>query len=135
MTDELKAAVERLRDPNRNWFVLNDRPETGDNWLAKLHPDVEADINTLLAEHPPDDETPVGEAWWKTTNASKALSPRGRPVWELSGGEADEMTLHWFTDTRELWLKWEGHITTNPTPTRVRLLCRALGIELKEPDA
>lgn len=53
MSHEGRAAAQRLRDESRNWFALNEEPQPGDQWLAKLHPDVERDINILLADYPP----------------------------------------------------------------------------------
>ncbi len=117
MTDEVLAAADSLRKSLLPLLELHGWHESA------------AELRTVLAEHPSDDNEPVEAGWWGNTFDTQHV--------ELSG-----CFLLYLRDDGHIALHAEGPrcddsvytLTLEPIKTRgdVRRLCRVLGIELKE---
>lgn len=135
MTDELKAAAERLRQMRAASNAYDggypDTPEG--RWQSQM--DHLALAEAYLSEHLPDEDEPADRAWRESVGFKTYDSPELRL--RLPGGSwGHEIELlcglylsayddgDWFLD--------EAHWMTNPTRGQVRLLCHALCVTLED---
>lgn len=123
MTD-LRKAAERLRDflENRNGRNTLGTHLTGD----KTYDDLADVALAYLSEHPADDDEPIDEAWLRTINCTHDLEPGGASFrWDATSMLITEDGVTF--DTKAGY----GCNVKLKTRRDVRLLCKALGIELE----
>ena len=113
MNDKLKAAAERLRVLFESGCEV--RSVYGEDYEHDYSDDITRIAIQYLAEHPADDDEPIGEWWYATLSDSfKLLEVKWSPA--------------------ELWIEFAGWALTvksNPTKGDVRRLCAALGVTLE----
>lgn len=130
---DVRAAAESLRD---HAWLERFRKANYDNSFNLLSPTacndiaryVDKFIDTVLAEHPADDETPITELWWCDMNGGSRFmfSSDERLMLYLAVDGMIELCVT--NGLREISYKLQ-HIKTRGD---VRRLCRALGVEVKE---
>ena len=119
MRDELKAAIQQYRD--------RAYPDTNDGW-CDCDADAKIIADAYLAEHPADDDEPASEAWLTSVKWEAVGN-----TWYCMSAKEGQPILMWVRvdgSLRIAGLKEASRI--NATRGDVRLLCRALGIELTE---
>lgn len=117
---ETQAAAERLLKP----YEQVERPWKDGQVVARAY---------LRAQHPADDDVPVDEEWLQAVGFLKG---RQRLHWETRHGD-----WYWELGPVRCWPKQNKWMVGGTVVKRqtirgdVRLLCRALGVELKEGDS
>ncbi len=129
MSDELRAAAERLRRYEAGERMADVYGTEIHAWDQMYRMDVHRVAQAYLAEHPEDDDVEIDESW---------LTVVGK--WDADGcnfdlGPVDNLILQMEDDVA--WLCSDDtvpvRIGVKENRGSVRRLCRALGVELKEP--
>lgn len=115
MNGEVKAAAERLRGFDADCLG---------GWVgSEKAKEIAADVRTLLAEHPADDDVPVTEEWLKSQGVafnSRGVNAERPKLWRLLFVERAPC---------DYLLSIPAELL--PTRQSVRLLLRALGVEVR----
>lgn len=136
MSNELKAAVERLRKAGMDGWMLAypERPSFGHP--SRQMEDWEIIAAAYLAEHPEDDDVLVTEEWVASLHPPRYWEAGAEYSWpSVSLCYAVEVPGNSLVCCQGFYI--DGRISPIPlshikTRGDVRRLCRALGIELKE---
>ena len=124
---DARAAAERMRA----WLALPEPKGVTDRHydggVGQYDIDSEILVNSYLAEHPADDETPMTELWWCDMNGGSRFMylSEERLMLYLA---VDGMIELCVTDCLQEISYKLPHIKTRGD---VRMLCRALGVEVK----
>ena len=127
-TDEVKQARERLRGNEDLWIEYGGQHDDLDALLYLAHND--------LAEHPADDDEPVTVEWLDAL-FTRSCKTHSHPNWRASGESRHGFRFVFHDSVLHVGVIFNGTtgIATCKTRGDVRRLCRALGIELKQPEA
>lgn len=126
MSDELRAAAETYLECAKLFEEPSDRFSMDDG-IVMLGAGHQLAV-AYLAEHPADDDEPL------TDESLRAIGfelDKDAPSWAVVIGKKPHRVRITFAGQPCLRIE-EMEIKVNPTRGDIRLLCRALGIELKE---
>lgn len=130
MSDELRAAVERLMNPK----ARNDRNVLNSWWPVMIR-DLTVVANAYVEEHPADSETPIDDEWLRSVKGRKHEWHPDK--WEFYRDDALPVGLWRVDDGWKAMLIYAEHAAScirRGLKTRgdFRKLASALGIELEE---
>ena len=141
MTDELKAAAERIRrisGGENRVEVYGTTEKLSDGKWRNPHNDLLELVDAFLAEHPADDDVAIAEEWLK----SVGFTEEGKQRWPVlvspqssKNGPICRIYYEPLNGCDGWQIGWKdacGSIPTLDTRSEVRQLCIALRITLKE---
>ena len=133
---DVTKAAERLRRTNKGEFLCNVYETIEAQPMGELYElyqkDKEAVVAAYLAEHPPDSELAIDEAWLRSVGWIWTEAGTGIPNhWAWRGIVLAKFGDGWRVQIGGNENLWEHF--AEPTRGNLRLLCRALGIQLATP--